>query len=259
MNRKVRFLLIALVIVTLLSSCAKEESKLVSSQYNFSIVNSYNLKNSDDKVEDNKNSIFSNDLKDSQYISTNSSLSYGALFSSNEVDINQVKITNEFFNWTFKPVRIKDNDLTYYGAKNLVIPNIQMIGKTFDCSIYLNNGTLLKDRIVNPVIENNPIDMKLFLYNDLLVFMKKDADDIKVDISNYENLDNLENNNQLQNYYIRFYYQKKLLFEKELDFDINEDIYKNFKSSYLRKSDSICVLQKVGNNVINCDLYKIVK
>lgn len=265
MNQKNSFILfLSLTFVLILSSCNQEEGKFVLSQYNYSYTQNYKIINNDSTEESKENSLSVYDFNDSEYISTQQSLSYGASFTKDSVKINQMKISNDVFNWTFKPSMFEDEGTKYYGAKNLIIPNANILSDDLSCEIYLEDGTIINDTISTANVIFDSLNVELSILNEYLLL--EDISDYASDTNlsfKTSTLDSLKFSdlelvpfNSNSNFIIRFYKENKLLYEKELNLVFNNNYYL-FKSQYVSKCDAIYIAKKNSNNSLSSNLYLI--
>jgi hypothetical protein len=257
-------LFLSLTFVLILSSCNQEEGKFVLSQYNYSYTQSYKIINNNSMDESEEQSLSVYDFNDSEYISTQQSLSYGASFTKDSVKINQLKISNDVFNWTLNPNIFEDNGTKYFGAKNLIIPNVNMLSDGLRCEIYLEDGTIVNDTIPVENVIFTPLKVKLSILNDY-VLLEDISDSSSNDNRSYKTLtlDSLKSNdlelvpfNSNSNFIIRFYKENKLLYEKELNLMFDDNYYL-FQSQYVSKCDTIYIAKKNSNNSLSSNLYSI--
>jgi hypothetical protein len=256
------------IFIILLSSCNQEEGNFVLSQYNFTNTQNYEILN-DNVVVQSKNGIIpSSTFNLPVFVSSNMSLSYGASFTNDSVSINQMKISNNFFNWTFPPVSFEDNDTLYFGNKNLIIPNVKMLGEKLNCEIFLEDGTIINDTIYNPTTIIQPLMEELSILNDMLLIinpikngensklsMADTFNQNKIDLFEITDLDTLDNVNDA-NYVLRLYKDNKALLDRELKLDLSNEYYL-FTSSYLKNCDTMLLTKKVSNRALSSNLYKI--
>lgn len=269
MKQKNKILIFLIFIfIILLSSCNQEEGNFVLSQYNFTNTQNYEILN-DNVVVQSKNGIIpSSTFNLPVFVSSNMSLSYGASFTNDSVSINQMKISNNFFNWTFPPVSFEDNDTLYFGNKNLIIPNVKMLGEKLNCEIFLEDGTIINDTIYNPTTIIQPLMEELSILNDMLLIinpikngensklsMADTFNQNKIDLFEITDLDTLDNVNDA-NYVLRLYKDNKALLDRELKLDLSNEYYL-FTSSYLKNCDTMLLTKKVSNRALSSNLYKI--
>jgi hypothetical protein len=251
-NRVLTFLIFVALI--LLSSCNQEEGKFVLSQYSFSNTQKFEILNEKSSEKSVDGIIPITVFNQAVLVSSGMSLSYGASFTKDSVKINQMKISNNQFNWKFSPIRFEDNDTQYFGAKNLIIPNDKMLGESFNCDIFLEDGTIINDSIINQKISIRPLKEKLSVLDDMVLIIDS-ASITTIDLIHLENLDLLDESADA-NYVIRLYKDKKLLLERELNLGFSTDYYL-FKSSYLKSCDTIFLAKKISNSTLSCNLYTI--
>lgn len=256
------------IVLILLSSCNQEEGKFVTSQYNFSYTQNYEILKEKPIYESDKESIPFSDFNQSIFLSSSTSLSYGASFTKDSIGINQMVISNNQFNWTFSPVRFDADDMIYFGSKNLIIPNKKMLGENFNCDIFLEDGTIIRDKILNPSRSIQPLKESLLVLNDMLLIINpikisKDFEHEKSDSMIHKKINllkimdlDISNTVEDANYIIKLYKENKLLLECELNLDLSSEYYL-FKSSYLEKCDIIFLAKKVSNSALSCNLYTI--
>lgn len=240
-----------------LSSCNQEEGKFVLSRYNFTNTQKYEILNQ--KKEDGSvdGLIPLSSFNKSLFISSNMSLSYGASFTTDSVKINQIKIANSLFNWTFLPEHFEYEATQYFGSTNLTIPNNQMLGDSFSCDIYLEDGTIINDKIINQRSNIPPLKEDVFILDNMILITNSSNTIQNIASFKSIDLDALDNASD-GNFSIKLFENNKLLLDKELNLDIDNE-YRLFTSSYLQKCDTILLVKKISNSANSCNLYSIKK
>lgn len=256
------FLLIILVLI--LSSCNQEESKFVLSQNNFSYNQYFEVYNTKTLKTQNTSTIDNSFFNNSEFINKNYSLSYGASFTDDKIEINQIKISNNLFHWTFIPDRFDDNNNSYFGNKNLVFPNSAMLSESLKCEIFLKDGTLINDSIPVGNLILKPLDYKLSLLDDyiLIVPIKGNQDKIglsskiNIDLSKAVDIDLKTKNLHSTNSILKFYKNNEILYQQDISLNPTSNYYL-FKSSYLKECDAIYLAMKSSNNTLSGNIYNI--
>lgn len=245
--------IIILVITILLSSCKKEEAKIINAEYNFSRISVYdiNIKQSDNLKSDLVDNLLT--TKVSSKLSDLNFLSIGLKFSSDDVEIFQMKINSDLYNWTFVPDRILENNGLYFGKKSLLIPNNVLSDDLYDVSVYYRDGSIKNTTIesINTPIESLNIDVKIF---DKYLFINLNTDEEFKDVLNSSiNIDEI-NALEETNYMISLYRNNKLILERELFLN---DFQNLIESKYLKDADKLIIEKKISNNTISGNLYYI--
>lgn len=237
----------------MLSSCKKEEAKIINAEYNFSRISVYdiNIKQSDNLKSDLVDNLLT--TKVSSKLSDLNFLSIGLKFSSDDVEIFQMKINSDLYNWTFVPDRILENNGLYFGKKSLLIPNNVLSDDLYDVSVYYRDGSIKNTTIesINTPIESLNIDVKIF---DKYLFINLNTDEEFKDVLNSSiNIDEI-NALEETNYMISLYRNNKLILERELFLN---DFQNLIESKYLKDADKLIIEKKISNNTISGNLYYI--
>lgn len=239
------------MITVLLSSCKKEEAKIISVEYNYSRISVYdiNIKESDDVDTSLVDNLLA--TKVSSKLSDLNFLSIGLRFSSDDVEIFQMKVNNDLYNWTFVPDRIIENNDLYYGKKSLLIPNNVLIDDLFDLSVYYRDGSIKSTSIesINTPIESLNIDLKIF-DKYLLINLNTD-EEFKEVLNSSINIDEIYTFND-SNYIISLYRNNNLILERELFLNDSQNL---IESKYLKDADKLMIEKKINNNTISGNLY----
>lgn len=250
-----------------MSSCKKEDVDVVSNQYNFSFVQDYSL---------TKNKTLSYKLDYSNFSDSFASesafyLSYGVLFDADNVEINQIEISNQLYNWTFKPEKFELNGNSYYGRRSLLIPNENMMSNEYTCKIYLRDGTVLNDNIKKSSNKILPLKDELSISGNYILIESSENEkkqeqlkDILDSINDTENqstkilnIDDMQNDGDA-NYDIRLYQDGKVLLDRQLNLNLESNIA-IFSSSSVKNCDTILFIRRNDNTTVSCNRYNIVE
>ena len=267
LNNKSIIISLLLITAISMSSCKKEDVDVVSNQYSFSFVQNYTLSD---------NQYLSYNLEESNFstsvaTSNNLYLSYGVLFNLDDVKINQIKISNDLYNWTVSPDKIVLNGASYYGKRSLLIPNKDMLEDGYECEIFLNNGSVLVDKIETNEDEIMPLKEKLSIYDNYMLLEDEDNSQLKLQKKNMLesinngsddrlksiNIDDMKNDGDA-NYDIRLYKGDEVLLDRELNLDLENNIAM-FTSSYIKNCDTILLIKRIDNTTVSCNKYSVVR
>lgn len=243
-------------IIFLLSSCKKGEAKLINVQYNYSNILSYNISipKSDNPGENLQEQLTAK--QDSSKLSDLNYLSIGLEYSSDDVKILQMKLSNSLYNWTFVPNRIVENKNIYYGKKALLIPNNMLVDDAFAVSIYYNDGSIYNTQISSRHTSIDPLTMDISVYDKYLLINLNPKEIIKeLDTNNAIKLDSIESAND-SNYIIRIFNSDKIILEKEVSLKNPITI---FESTQFKNADKILIEKKLINNKISGNLYNLIR
>jgi len=267
LKNKILIIFLLLIAIIFMSSCKKEDVDVVSNQYNFSFVQDYSLT----KNKTLSYKLDSSDFSDSFATESAFYLSYGVSFDADNVEINQIEISNQLYNWTFKPEKFELNNNFYYGKRSLLIPNKNMISDEYTCKIFLRDGTVLTDSIKKsstqllPLTETLSINGNYILLesseneknqeqlNDILDSMN-DAEEQSNKILNIEDM----KDDGEANYDIRLYQDGKVLLDRQLNLDLESNIAM-FSSSNVKNCDTILLIRRIDNTTVSYNRYNIVE